>query len=401
MAVFFLRCICSRSPRRYLSVVPLDAGGEHEVIVSGSIISDSVVSGDAKHSYLTVRSLLKSETDPSRILDLCHSASLSPDHHLGRSALSAAVSSLAASPNHLPAVRSLVAPLVMSKRHVPHAISLFGLAGLLDDAAEAFRSSPSLFSLNALLFACILSNNHKQAGTFFRDIPVSYAIKPNIVTYNTVIKAFCESGGSRTFYSFLDEMVRKDVKPNLTTFSIALSGFYREELFSDVKKVLWLMKKNGRHAGLSIYNARIQSLCKLGRPEEAKELLREMRPRGMKPSWVTYDHLILGYCSVGNLEEAKRLFKEMGRKQLVPQSSCYFSLIYYLCRNGDFGSALEICRESMDQNWVPQFSTMKMLVDGLVGTLQVKEARELVEKVKGKFFRNMELWNKIEEALPK
>ncbi|KAG0492460.1 hypothetical protein HPP92_005858 [Vanilla planifolia] len=195
-------------------------------------------------------------------------------------------------------------------------------------------------------------------------------------------------------------MVRKDVKPNLTTFSIALSGFYREELFSDVKKVLWLMKKNGRHAGLSIYNARIQSLCKLGRPEEAKELLREMRPRGMKPSWVTYDHLILGYCSVGNLEEAKRLFKEMGRKQLVPQSSCYFSLIYYLCRNGDFGSALEICRRVWTRIGC-LFSTMKMLVDGLVGTLQVKEARELVEKVKGKFFRNMELWNKIEEALPK
>ncbi|KAI0495812.1 hypothetical protein KFK09_022115 [Dendrobium nobile] len=357
----------------------------------------TLAAGDPKQRALSAISLLKSETDPSSILNICRSASLSPSHHLGRAALSVAVSSLSSSPHHL---RSLLTPLLHSDHHLPHAISLFGLAGLLDDALSAFRSSPSLRSLNALLFACILSNKHPQAGEFFRDFPVSYRIKPNIVTYNTVIKAFCESGGSRTFYSYLDEMVRKGIKPNLTTFSISLSGFYREERFDDVKKVLWLMKKHGRHAGLSIYNIRVQSLCKLGRPEEAKELLREMRVRRLEPNWVTYDHLVLGYCCRGNLEEAKRLFEEMGRRGLVPQSSCYFSLVHYLCKGGDFSSALSICRESMERNWVPRFSTMKVLVDGLVGASQVKEAREIVEMVKGKFSRNVELWNKIEDSLP-
>ncbi|XP_020591338.1 pentatricopeptide repeat-containing protein At1g61870, mitochondrial-like [Phalaenopsis equestris] len=399
---FVLRRSFFSLPPRRLSIAP----SQHESLCllpsdSTSISPPASVHplavGDLKQRALAAISLLKSETDPSRILTICRSAYISPDHHLGRAALSVAVSSLSSSPRHL---RSFLAPLLHSGHHLPHAISLFGQAGLLDDAIAAFRLYPSLRSLNSLLFACILSNKHRRAGEFFRDFPVSYRIKPNIVTYNTVTKAFCESGGSRAFYSYLDEMVRKGIKPNLTTFSIALAGFYREERSDDVKKVLWLMKKHGRHAGLSIYNIRIQSLCKLGRPDEAKELLREMRVRRRKPNCETYDHLVLGYCCIGNLDEAKKVFKEMGRRGIAPQSSCYFTLVHYLCKGGDFASAFEVCRESMERNWVPRFSTMKVLVDGLVSTSQVSEAREILGMVKGKFSRNAELWEKINESLP-
>ncbi|PKA63721.1 Pentatricopeptide repeat-containing protein [Apostasia shenzhenica] len=392
--------------RRHLSTANLRISVNEESGDPSSSTTESLSSGkctpfiDATHRYMNAISLLKSETDPSRILSICRSAALSSDHHIGRAALSTAVSTLASSPDHVPSVRSLLSPLLRSDSDLPHAIVLFGLAGLLDDAIAAFRSSPSLRSLNALLFACILSNNHQQAGVFFRDFPVYYRIKPNLLTYNTVIKAFSNSGGSRTFYSYLDEMVRKGIKPNLATFSISITGFYREERFDDVKKVLWLMKKHGRHAGLSIYNVRVQSLCKLGRPGEAKELLREMTLRGMKPNWVTYDHLILGFCSAGDLDEGKRLFKEMKLRALVPQSSCYFNLAHYLCKGGDFEFALEICKESLERNWAPRFTTMKMLVEGLVGMAKVKDAREIVEKMKGKFSRNIDLWKKMEESLP-
>ncbi|KAK8921834.1 Pentatricopeptide repeat-containing protein [Platanthera zijinensis] len=406
MPALLFRCIFfSHFPRRRLSAAASQLEAIDLVALDSTSASQGfkdcdTVTGDLKQRSLAVLSLLKSERDPSRILTLCLSAALSPDHHLGRAALSVAVVSLSSSSDHPLSTRSLLNPLIHSDHHLPHAIALLGLAGLLDDALAAFRSSPSLRSLNALLYACILSNNHDLAGQFFRDFPVSYRINPNILSYNTVIKAFCGSSSSSTFYSYLDEMVRKKIKPNLTTFSIALAGFYREKRIDDVKKVLWLMKKHGRHAGLSIYNVRVRSLCKLQRLDDAMELLREMKAKGMNPNWVTYDHLILGQCCVGNLVEAKRLLKEMGRRGLVPQASCYFSLVHYLCKAGDFGSALEVCKESMERNWFPRFSTMKMLVDGLVGASQVEGAREIVDKVKGKFSRNAELWEKIKENLP-
>ncbi|EHA8589686.1 pentatricopeptide repeat-containing protein, mitochondrial [Cocos nucifera] len=361
----------------------------------------------SKQKSRAALSLLKSEKNPARIVEICRAADLTPASPLDRTALSIAASKLAAS-GSFAALRSYLdgfltpRPDISSDRLRSHAIVLFGQAGMFDDAVRTFKTSdsPSVRSLNALLFACILAKKHDEVGRIFRDFPTSYGIAPNLDTYNTVIKSFCESGTSRSFFSVLDEMIRVGIKPNMTTFCTALAGFYREERFDDVGKVLELMKKHDCHPGLSAYNVRLQSLCKLKRLGEAKALFEEMLAKGMKPNWVTYNHLIFGFCKEGDLEEAKKLYKEMGRRGCVADSSCYFTLIYYLCQGGDFEAALGVAKETMARNWVPCFSTMKMLVNGLVSRSKVEEARELIEKMKEKFSGNADMWKEVEEGLP-
>lgn len=351
-------------------------------------------------------SLLKSEKEPERIVEICNAAALTPECHLDRIAFSLAISKLAAAKSFA-AVRSFLDDLLSSRpdlqneRFRAHAIVLFGQAGMIDDAIRVFKScgDATVKTLNALLFACVLAKKPDEVGRIFREFPKTYGITPNLETYNTVIKAFCESGTSRSVYSILDEMGRKGIKPNMTSYSTLLAGFYQEEKFEDVGKVLEIMKKNDCPPGLSTYNVRIQSLCKLKRPAEAKALLEGMVQRGMKPNAVTYHNLIHGFCKDGDMEEAKRLFAEMSRKGCVPDSGCYFTLIYYLCQAGDFETALSACKESMEKNWVPCFSTMKALVDGLAKNSRLDEAREIVEKLKERFSKNSEMWKEVEESL--
>ncbi|WOK99751.1 hypothetical protein Cni_G08463 [Canna indica] len=354
----------------------------------------------SKQKSRAAHALLKSETDPSRIVDICRAAALSPSSsHVDRVALSTAVSALADS-RSFSQVRSLLDSLPSSA--LPHSIVLYGQAGMLEDAIRAFRECkfPSARSLNSLLFACILAGRHDEVGRIFRDFPAAHGIAPNVDTYNTVVKAFCESGTSRSFYSVLDEMCRAGIKPNMTTFCTALDGFYREERFEDVDKVLGLMKKHDCYPGLSAYNVRIQSLCKLKRSSDAKALFKEMVATGMKPNWVTYNHLVYGFCKEGNLDEAKKLYKEMRGRGCIPNSKFYFTLIYYLCQGEDFEAALAVCKDTMARNWVPCYSTMKMLVKGLVSKSKVEEARDVMEKVKEKFSGNTDMWKEVEEALP-
>ncbi|XP_074590733.1 pentatricopeptide repeat-containing protein At1g11630, mitochondrial-like [Curcuma longa] len=343
--------------------------------------------------------LLKSETNPSRIVDICRAASLCPSaSHLDRLALSDAISALAKSQSFTE-VHSILDSLPPAS--LPHAIVLFGQAGLHDDAIRAFEKSPSVRTLNALLFACIVSRRHEEVSRIFSDFPGAHGITPNIETYNNVIKAFSESGTTRSFYSVLDQMCTAGVKPDTTTFCNALDGFYREKRFDEVDKVLELMKKHDCDHGLGIYNLRIQSLCKLKRTNEAKELFKEMKKKGPKPTWITYNHLIFGFCNEGQLEDAKKLYQEMKGGGHVPISKCHFTLIHFLCRGGDFEAALSVCKDSMAHNWIPNFSTMKMLVKGLIGSSKVEEARDIMEKVKEKFPGNADMWKEVEEAFPK
>ncbi|CAO1946249.1 unnamed protein product, partial [Urochloa humidicola] len=344
-------------------------------------------------------SLLKSSPPPpppDQILSICRAASLSPEVHIDRVALSLAASKLSSAPDTL---RDL-ASTVLTPRHAPHAIVLFGQAGLLPDAISTFQSNPSTRSLNALIFACIVSGNHTEAARIFQTFPDAHGVKPNTETFNTIIKSFAESGTTRSFYSVFDEMSKKGLKPNAATFTNALAGFYKEERFDDVGKVIELMKKHGCGETLPVYNVRVQSLCKLGRSGEAKALLDEMVKKGTKPTWVTYSHLVYGFCKQGDLEEAKRLYKEMGMKRLVGDCNFYYMLIHFLCRGGDFDAALGVYNEIAPKNWVPSFSTMKMLVNGLAASSKVDEAKGIIEKMKEKFSDKTDGWKEVEEALP-
>ncbi|XP_049401090.1 pentatricopeptide repeat-containing protein At1g61870, mitochondrial [Solanum stenotomum] len=371
--------------------------------------SKSPLSGkDKSRAALT---LLKSETNPQRILDICRAAALTPESHLDRIAYSKAISKLK-DLNHFSGIRSFLQesttrPDLKSERFISHFIVLYGQAGLLDEAKRTFEEMEKMGiqrterTLNALLFACVLAQNYAEMKRVFVEFPKKYGFVPNLDTYNVVIKGFCESGSASSVYSILDEMKRNNVKPNAESFGTCISGFYKEEKYEDVGKMLEMMKGYKMVTGISTYNVRIQSLCKLKKSGEAKALLDGILSRGLKANCASYGHLILGFCKEGNLEEAKSMFQKMVNSGLTPDAECYFTLVYYLCQSRDFEAALEMYKKCLADGWVPNFSTMKSLVEGLASISKVDEAREVIAQVKEKISRNLEKWNDIEEALPK
>ncbi|XVE87808.1 hypothetical protein DITRI_Ditri19aG0018200 [Diplodiscus trichospermus] len=355
-------------------------------------------------------SLLKSEQNPDRILEICRAASLTPLYHLDRISFSTAISKLSEG-NHFQSIDTFLhelrsRPDLKNERFASHSLILYGQAKMLNHALKAFDDfhneglCNSAKSLKALLVAAILSKDYKEAKRIFVEFPKRYGIEPDLETYNTAIKALCESGSSSSVYSILVDMKSKGVKPNATTFGTLLSGFYQEEKYEDVGKVLNLMKEHGIPVGVSTYNIRIRSLCMLKKSNEAKALLDGMLSKGIKPNSITYNNLIYGFCMEGNLEEAKKLFKSMVKGGLEPDSHCYFTLAYFLCQGRDFEEALRICKESMEKNWFPNFSTMKSLVNGLASISKVDEAKELIQNIKEKFSKNADMWDEIEKGLP-
>nr|GEW52407.1 hypothetical protein [Tanacetum cinerariifolium] len=380
---------------------------------SSSILNpDSTTPLTSKEKSRTALSLLKSEKNPEKIIQICKAASLTPDSHLDRLAFSLAITKLK-NLNYYQGIRNFIdeslksRPDLVSDKFVCDAIVGYGKSRLIDDAHQLFHTLPELGlrynvkCLNSLLFSCMLAKRYDEVKRVYLDFPEKYGVKANADTYNTVIKAFCESGQASACYSVVGEMSRKKCRPNASTFGLLIAGFYKEEKFEDVGKVLEMMKKYDVPVGLGIYNIRIQSLCKIKKSMEAKALLDGFVSRGMKPNSVTYSHLIHGYCREGKLSEAKEMFKKMVGGGFKPESDCYFTLVHYFCKSGDFEAALDVCKQSMEKNWTPNFSTMKLLVEGLANGSKVEEAKEIIGQMKEKFPNNANVWNEVEEKLPK
>ncbi|KFK43437.1 hypothetical protein AALP_AA1G125200 [Arabis alpina] len=376
------------------------------------VASESKASLTSKHKKSReVLSLLRTENNPNRILEICRSASLTPNHHLDRIAFSVAVVTLAKA-KHFSAVSHLLdgfiqnQPNPKSESFAVRAIILYGKANMLDRALQTFHNleqyeiSRTVKCLNALLYACLMAKDYEEAKRIYFETPKIYGIEPDLETYNRMIRILCESYSTSLSYSIVADMEKKWVKPTSFTFGLMITGFYNEEKYDDVRKVLRLMKDFGVHVGIATYNVMIQCLCQRKKSAEAKALLCGVMCSRMRPNSVTFSYLIHGFCSEENLDEAMNMFVVMGKSGYKADSECYFALIHCLCKGGDFETALILCKESMEKNWVPSFSVMKWLVNGLVSISKVDEAKKLVVQVKQRFSRNVDLWDEVEAGLP-
>ncbi|CAI9087810.1 OLC1v1021985C1 [Oldenlandia corymbosa var. corymbosa] len=385
---------------------------QRSLSTSSSILNpDSKTPLTSKEKSRAAISLLRSEKNPERILEICRAASLTPESHMDRVAYSSAISKLK-DLNYFSGIRGLIEesitrPDIKSERSASHFIILYGKAGLLGDAVKTFEKmhgiglERTVKTLNSLILSCIVAKDYKEMKRVYLEFPNIYGIVPDLETYNRVIKGLCESGDSKASFSILNEMEKKNVKPNAVTFRPMIAGFYEEQDFEGVGKVLEKMEEHNITLGVSTYNIRIQSLCKLKRSKEAKALFEGMVSRGMKPNVITYGNLILGFCKEDNLEEAKSLFERMVKNGVDPDSQCYFTLIYFLCQGKDFEAALKIFKDCIAKNWVPNFSTMKSLVEGLARISMVDEAKEVIGELKEKFPTNSDRWTEIEDGLAK
>ncbi|KAL5725229.1 hypothetical protein ACHQM5_008393 [Ranunculus cassubicifolius] len=274
-----------------------------------SILSpDSTILTSTQKSR-TALSLLKTENNPEKILDICRAAALTPELNLDRAVFSFAISSLTKSQS-FESIREYLEELkqrpdLQNEKCLAHYMVLYGQAGMLDHAIRTFKEmgdlgiSPTSKSLNSLLLA-----------SDFCEFTKIFGITPDLDTYNLLIKANIEAGSANSTYSVLAEMERKGIKPNATTFGSMMAGFYGEEKFQDVEKVLELMEKHGMKPNLNIYNIRIQSLCKLKKTAEAKELFEKMVSY-RKPNAATYHQLIYGFGKEGNVDEVRSLYLDI------------------------------------------------------------------------------------------
>lgn len=269
-------------------------------------------------------------------------------------------------------------------------ITLYGKAGMFEQAYKLFDEMPNLkcertvMSFNALLSACVNSEKFDQVSGFFQELPARLGIVPDVVSYNTIVKGFCESGSLDKALSVLDEMQKAGLKPDSITFNTLLFAFYGKGSYTDGEKIWDLMKKNNVTPNARSYNAKLRGLVSENRMTEAVELIDEMKTGGINPDVYTYNTLIKGFCDAGNPQEAKRWYREIGENEMSPVWATYMTLIPFFVEEGDFDMAYELCKDVYikrkdvsSRRWTIERALLEKVVDGLVKESKFEEATKL------------------------
>ncbi|BAT73827.1 hypothetical protein VIGAN_01136500 [Vigna angularis var. angularis] len=264
-------------------------------------------------------------------------------------------------------------------------ISLYGKSGMAKHARKVFDEMPqrkcdrTVLSLNALLAAYLHSRKFEVVNELFRTLPTQLSIEPDLVSYNTLIKAFCEKGSFDLGLSVLKEMEEKGVNPDSITFNTLLHGLYSKGSFEDGEKVWEQMGAKNVPLDVRSYCSKLVGLAREKKATEAVEVFKEMQKVGVKPDIFCINALIKGFVNEGNLDEAKKWFDEITNFDFDPHKNTYSVLVPFLCEKGDLKTAIKMCKEIFNNRCLVDASLLQLVVDKLVNEGMISDAKEIVE----------------------
>ncbi|KAK4368341.1 hypothetical protein RND71_012133 [Anisodus tanguticus] len=259
-------------------------------------------------------------------------------------------------------------------------ISLYGKSGLFKNAQKVFDEMPerSLKSVNALLGACVNSKKYDELETLFEELPEKVKVKRDVVTYNIMIKGLCDKGELDKARGLVYEIEKNGLKPDLVTFNTILGAFYMNGKFDDGEKMWDLMVSKDVKPDIRSYNVKLVGLMNEDKESEAVKLVGELGSFELKPDVFTYGALIRGYCEKGNLEEANKYYVELVKSKSAPTKAIFASVISSACKKGDSDWVLELCKDVFKWKCHVNVDLLQGVVDGLVKSSRIQEAKEVV-----------------------
>jgi pentatricopeptide repeat protein len=138
----------------------------------------------------------------------------------------------------------------------------------------------------------------------------------NIVTVNTILRHHARMADVPAMTSLFSQASRMQLKPDVVTYTTLVQGLLRADQFHMAKSVLDKMSDQGLEPNERLCSMLIADLAKSGSQaglRRAEEMMAEMKRKGMEISVVTWTSLISGYFRGGWDQDAWGAVQRMER----------------------------------------------------------------------------------------
>merc|ERR1719460_887949 len=171
------------------------------------------------------------------------------------------------------------------------------------------------------------------------------------------------------------------IEPDIVTYSTIVKGFCNAGSLDRALKVVKDMKASGKHAPDEVmFNSLLSGCAKEHRPDEALQLLSDMKKSGVAPSNYTLSMLVklMGRCK--RLNQAFVMLEEISKEYGLKINIQVYTCLIQGCFNaGQASKAIALHEKIMKEGLVPDSMTYTVLVRGCVQAGLLDKAVELVK----------------------
>lgn len=199
------------------------------------------------------------------------------------------------------------------------------------------------------------------AHNLLRDIVLSDS-DVDVAVYNVYLRClFCAREFKESL--FMIRCMEKDgIKPNNITFNTILKGICEEKTVDKALEFFERVEWPGKRPDIVSFNTILSAACKRGDSIMVQTVLNLMEDEGVKLNVVGFTCLMQYFCNIGNINDCLKLFEHMISHGPRPSMVTINTLMVILCKNRELGAAYEVFSNLKSYGLSPNARTYDILI---------------------------------------
>merc|ERR1719478_807462 len=201
-------------------------------------------------------------------------------------------------------------------------------------------------SYNTMVKAYLAWGQVQEAQALLQEMS-RRGLPPNKVTYNELLNARVMAKDRRGMWSLIEDMEASGVAPSPATCSILLKSLTVNSLGSDVARTMALLERMEEPMDEVLFGSVIEACIRIGQLEQLWGMMQlYVKQGGMQALTApTYGSMIKAYGRSGNVERVWALWREMHARGVAPTAITVGCTVDALVKNGAVEEAWELVHE--------------------------------------------------------
>jgi pentatricopeptide repeat protein len=186
----------------------------------------------------------------------------------------------------------------------------------------------SIVTCNTVIDACARVGRMGCVADLLQDAK-KQGVKPNLITYSTMVKGHCQSGDITTAFAVLQRMRQEtNLKPDEIMYNSLLGGCAQHSLIDEGLRLLDEMQKEGVQPSNFTLSVLVKLMNRARKLDQAFKSVREITLKyDFKPNVHVYTNLVQACISNHQLSRAMETLEHMVEDQVQPDSRTFTLLI--------------------------------------------------------------------------
>merc|ERR1719231_55412 len=177
----------------------------------------------------------------------------------------------------------------------------------------------------------------------------AFCIKPNLITYSTMLKGHCQSGDVQSGFDILQQ-IRKDpeLKPDEIMYNSLLDGCAQNNLVDEGLRLLEQMQSEGVAPSNFTLSILVKLMNRARRLDRAFAIVDEITKKyNFRPNVHAYTNLVQACCSNQQLPRGMNILEQMIKERVAPESRTYSILVRSSISKGFFDQAVGLLKGAL------------------------------------------------------